>query len=55
MCEFHFPAEQFMCPSDKGIYKPRKQLRNDEVPTIFAEETKKDKASLVSWFTSPIN
>ena len=35
LCENHFTAEQFMNPKDKGINKPRKQLRKDAVPTLF--------------------
>ncbi|XP_068237590.1 52 kDa repressor of the inhibitor of the protein kinase-like [Palaemon carinicauda] len=35
LCECHFTASQFMNPNDKGVPKPRKQLRKDAIPTLF--------------------
>lgn len=35
LCEEHFTADQFMNPNEKGVFKSRKQLRKDAVPTLF--------------------
>lgn len=35
LCEEHFEHNQFMNPSEKGIFKPRKRLIHTAVPTIF--------------------
>ncbi|ELU00424.1 hypothetical protein CAPTEDRAFT_190896 [Capitella teleta] len=35
LCELHFEANQFMNPAEKGVPKPRKQLRKDALPSLF--------------------